>query len=106
MGFTDQRQKAKNTSDYQQNEEKVTHYWQKKKIHRQPTWSDVMGMFVFQKTELLIYFYNRKCPDLLLGSISPDLTTLNPDLVNCRISYFQITQAPGPFFSGAVGTHF
>ena len=59
-----------------------------------------------EKTEFWIYFYFRNCPHLLLGSISPDVTTLNPDLVNCRISYFQITQASGSFFSGSHGGSF
>ena len=54
-------------------------------------------MFVFRKT----YFYFRKCPELSLGSILPDVTALNPDLVNYRISYFQIIPVPGFFFSGS-----
>ena len=71
MGLTDQRQRAKNSTDYWQNEE-----------------------------------MSRECPDLLLGSVSPDVTTLNADLVNCRILCLQITQAPGSFFPGSRGGSF
>ena len=38
-----------------------------------------------------MYFQLGKCPDPLVGSISPDVITLIPNLVNYRISYLQIT---------------
>ena len=42
----------------------------------------------------------------MLGFISTDVTTLNPDLVNCRNSCLQITSVPGSFCSGSRGGSF
>ena len=53
-------------------------------------WSDV---------RILNLLLGKEMPDLLLGSVSPDVTTLKPDLVNCRISCL-------PSFRGAAGAHF
>ena len=55
MGLTDQRQRAKNTTDYRQNEEKIT-VQRQINSNRQPTWSDVIGMFVFRKNSILNLF--------------------------------------------------
>ena len=55
MGLTDQRQGAKNTTDYQQNEKKSTDQRQRN-TNRQPTWSDIVGMFVFSKNSILYLF--------------------------------------------------
>ena len=50
MGLTDQRKRAKDTADYQQNEKKITDYRQKK-INRLPTWADITDI-CFQKVKI------------------------------------------------------
>ena len=51
-------------------------------------WSDVTGM------NFKIVSSSGNVQDLLLGSITSDVITLNQNLVNCRISCLQITQEP------------
>ena len=48
MGLTDQRQTAKNITDYRQNA--------KKENYRLPTWSDIIYIFFFQKEEYIVFF--------------------------------------------------
>ena len=55
MGLTDQRQRAKNTTDYQQNEKKNLPTTDRKKINRLPTWADIIDI-CFQKDEIKTAF--------------------------------------------------
>ena len=48
-----------------------------------------------QKEQHFEFISSRKCPDPLVSSISPDVTTLIPNLVNYRISGFQIAVGNG-----------
>ena len=55
MGFTDQRQRAKNITDYRQNGKKLP-IIDRKIIDRLPTWTDIIYIF-FRKKSILNFFY-------------------------------------------------
>ena len=58
MGLTDQRQKAKNITDYRQNELKKLPTTDRKNINRLPTWADIINI-CFQKKEHFAFFSSR-----------------------------------------------
>ena len=55
MGLTDQRQTAKNITDYRQNEKKKIPTTDRKNINRQPTWFDIVGMFFLRNKSYFLF---------------------------------------------------
>ena len=60
MGLTDQRQRAKNITDYPTKREKKLPTTDRKNINRLPTWTDIIYIYIFffQKQEYIVMIFS------------------------------------------------